>query len=549
MRKILIILIILLVQRAAFANLNLQSETIDSLRQKFIKHELSCTALVTEEIAQIKRYNLDLSRGAAINAFVSLNPSVYEQAKELDLYQKKNNHLIGPLHCIPIVVKDNIDTITSPTTSGSLALIGSQPVKDAVIVKKLKQAGAIIIGKGSMDEFASGISGMSTRSGRIGNAVNPTMNPGGSSGGVAAAVSAGFAVAGIGTDNSGSVRIPAAFNGAVGLRPSMGLISQTGIVPRGNIDGTAGPIARNLSDLSQVLAVISQPDRTDKNALMLHKNLKDVNIGIIKSVTNMDPYEDMPTPVRQLFAKLSSRLNNMGANIKTIELNDFDGDRQDNRAGEYQQMNEYLSSFPSTRKSYEDICQSGRTMVFGSVDNCLKDLKDIPRLNGKIYKSILARFENNRKIIEKQMQAKRIDILLIPVSRVGIATYDIEKINSGRMPVSSNSGLPSLVLPIGIYRGMPVAVEVIGKFNTDPQLISLAKTIEDSLNVNSVPKLHHAKSNLNKLSIPEYNNLLSRIGFDSFKHWIKGTANSLVTVAEFNESVRRVSNLGNDGPR
>src|SRR5690606_23277037 len=127
------------------------------------------------------------------------------------------------LHCIPVILKDNIDSYDTTTTAGSYALLGNQPAQDAFLVAELRKAGAIILGKGGMDEFARGIIGINSRNGRIGNAYEPNKNPGGSSGGVGAAISANFVMIGMGTDNSGSVRIPAVFNGLVGLRPSTGL--------------------------------------------------------------------------------------------------------------------------------------------------------------------------------------------------------------------------------------------------------------------------------------------------------------------------------------
>lgn len=198
-------------------NFKLTEYTIASVHQAIQSHQLTCTKLINDYLFRIKIYNLSLRYEAPINAFVALNPNIFNEAQKLDSYYTKTGHIKGPLHCIPVIVKDNIDTINSPSTSGSLAMLGSQPINNAFLVQQLIQAGAIIIGKGSMDEFASGMTGISGRSGRVGNAYDPTQNPGGSSSGSAAAVSANFAIIGIGTDNSGSVRIPAAFNGVYGI--------------------------------------------------------------------------------------------------------------------------------------------------------------------------------------------------------------------------------------------------------------------------------------------------------------------------------------------
>src|SRR5580658_3746684 len=238
-----------------------------SIHTAIEQHQLTCEQLINHYLERIKQYNLSTAKHAPINAFNEINPTALDQARQLDNHYSQTQKLSGSLHCIPVVLKDNIDTYDATTTSGTLALLGNQPNQDAFLVSQLRKAGAIILAKGGMDELASGFSGISSRSGRIGNAYDPDKNPGGSSGGPAAAVSANFAMIGIGTDNSGSVRIPAAFNGIVGLRPSTGLISQRGIFPAGNLDGTAGPLARNVEDLARLLDVIAQEDPQDKKTI------------------------------------------------------------------------------------------------------------------------------------------------------------------------------------------------------------------------------------------------------------------------------------------
>ena len=241
----------------------LEEATIESIHNAIKNHQITCKELVNKYLERIKLYNLSISKHAPINAFTEININVLDQAKKLDDAYSKTQQLSGSLHCIPVVLKDNINSYDSTSTSGTLSLLGNQPHQDAFLVAKLREAGAIILGKGGMDELASGMFGINNRNGRIGNAYDPDKNPGGSSGGSAVAVSANFAMIGIGSDNSGSVRIPAAFNGIYGLRPSTGLISQQGIFPAGNLDGTAGPLARNVEDLARVLDVIAKEDQND----------------------------------------------------------------------------------------------------------------------------------------------------------------------------------------------------------------------------------------------------------------------------------------------
>ncbi|MCE2983803.1 MAG: amidase [Parachlamydia sp.] len=359
--------------------------SIDSIHEAFQKNEITSSDLVSFYIERIKEHNLDLSRGAAINAFVSINPAVYEEARRLDETFKATGRLVGPLHGIPIVVKDNVDTYDTPSSSGSLALLGSQPIHDAFIVKKMRDAGAIILGKTSMDEFGNGMVGKSSRSGRTGNPYNPLYSPGGSSGGSAAAVNANFAVLSIGTDNSGSVRVPAAFNGLTGLRPSTGLISRNGIFPRGNLDGVAGPLARSAKDLAILLSVIAKADPNDPRTLEAERSdsyvpfnregLKGKRIGIIKNITGKDPYAKTSDSIGKVYEEFFSKLIFLGAALVDITIPSFQLDRTRNLSGEIEEINHYLSRFPSTRESFNDICRSGRTLSFGGTQGCLEHEK------------------------------------------------------------------------------------------------------------------------------------------------------------------------------
>src|SRR5204862_8316077 len=161
---------------------------------------------------------------------IALNPRALDEAAALDR-ERGSGRIRGPLHGIPIVVKDNYDTADMPTTAGSKALDGSMAARDAFQVRKLREAGAVIVGKTNLHEFARGITTVSSLGGQTRNPYDPTRNPGGSSGGTGAAVAADFAPAGMGSDTCGSIRYPAAENSLVGLRPTMGLSSRSGIVP------------------------------------------------------------------------------------------------------------------------------------------------------------------------------------------------------------------------------------------------------------------------------------------------------------------------------
>jgi Asp-tRNA(Asn)/Glu-tRNA(Gln) amidotransferase A subunit family amidase len=170
----------------------------------------SCAAAIRAVLADIARRDLDTSEGPPLNAFLTLNPNALAQAQALDRKAVAGEPK-GSLFCVPVAVKDNFDTYDMPATVGSLALIGNQPPRDAPFVERLRKAGAIIVGKTNMDEFAMGIRGLSGAGGRVGNAYDTAQSAGGSSGGSGAAVGAGYVPFAVGSDNCGSLRIPAAY--------------------------------------------------------------------------------------------------------------------------------------------------------------------------------------------------------------------------------------------------------------------------------------------------------------------------------------------------
>ena len=208
-------------------------------------------------LARIAAYE---DSGPKLNAIITVNPRALETAAALDA-ERRSRGPRGPLHGIPVLLKDNIDTVDMPTSNGSAILRDAMAPDDAFIAKVLRDAGAVILGKASMGEFAGG--SYNSVSGQTINPYHFKRNTGGSSSGSGAAIAANFAVLAIGTDTSTSVRGPSSFNGIVGLRPTTGLISRDGIAPKNLNFDSAGPMARTVTDLALMLSVIAAPDRAD----------------------------------------------------------------------------------------------------------------------------------------------------------------------------------------------------------------------------------------------------------------------------------------------
>ncbi|MCY4398755.1 MAG: amidase family protein [Gemmatimonadetes bacterium] len=240
-------------------SLSLSEATIADLNAAFDRGSLTSERLVALYLARIEAYDDD---GPRLNAFLTLNPRALETARALDRERRET----GPrslLHGIPVVLKDNVDTHDMPTTAGSLLLKGSMPPDDAFIVQRLREAGAIILGKANMSELASGVQ-MSSIDGPMLNPHNLTRTPSGSSGGTGVAIAAWLAQVGIGTDTGGSVRGPATSNGIAGLKPTLGLLSRDGIVPLALSFDTAGPMARSVFDVAAMLTVMVGVDPADE---------------------------------------------------------------------------------------------------------------------------------------------------------------------------------------------------------------------------------------------------------------------------------------------
>ncbi len=505
--------------------------TIYSLQKNILDKKISCEELINNYIDRIKHFNLNtLSNQASLNAIVAINENAIEQARTLDLQFKKSNQLIDTLHCIPVVIKDNINSYDINATSGSLSLLGNQATSDATIVQHMRNAGAIILATTSMDEFASGMSGFSSKSGRIGNAYNPSQNSGGSSGGSAVAVSANFSILGIGTDNSGSIRIPAAFNGIVGLRPTTGLISQNGIFPRGNLDGIAGPMARNATDLAILLDVISREDAKKVNTdnhqqksryhSALNKNaLQKKRIGIVQRVGDTEPFKDMPSEIKSAFEQATEKMQKSGAVIvPNIIIANYNTERLYNQAGEREDINNYLKSFPSVRQSYKDICESKRSLIFSDTKSCLAYIKNLPNKNSAKHQKALEIFKQNRRTIETILKEQNLDALLLPVSTTGSATYNSKSVGPNEL-IASNAGLPAITFPISYTQnlGMPIGVELIGKQYDEAKLISIAYGYEQNSFKRIAPRMPAQNAKLIDLNISELNNLYATIGYNIFE--------------------------------
>ena len=237
----------------------LEETTIATIHAAFVSGQLTCVQLVQAYLARIEAYD---DEGPALNAILTVNPKALETAAEMDrLYAARSP--AAPLHCIPVILKDNYDTADMPTTGGSVTLARSFPIDDAFVVKQLREAGALMIAKANLTELARGGTTVSALGGQTRNPYELTRTPGGSSGGTGAAIAANFAVLGTGTDTGQSIRSPASAQSLVGIRPTRGLVSRDGIIPVSTTQDEADPITRTVEDAVRMLDAIVGYDPND----------------------------------------------------------------------------------------------------------------------------------------------------------------------------------------------------------------------------------------------------------------------------------------------
>ena len=290
----------------------------------------SSVLITTAYLARIEAYD---KAGAELNAMIRINPNALEEAEALDR-ERATRGARGPLHGIPIILKDNYDLAGMPSTAASIGLAGLMPPDDGFQVRKLREAGAVFVGKSNLHELASGISTIASLGGQTLNPYDLTRNPGGSSGGTGAAIASSFAAVGWGSDTCGSIRIPASHNNLVGLRPTKGLSSIDGIVPLSHTQDTGGPLARSVYDLAIALDATIGPDPADLATKILEGRLLPVfadvldesalqgaRIGMLASAFGDGGAE---AAAAEVVRAAIDEMVELGADTLTVEIPDLD---------------------------------------------------------------------------------------------------------------------------------------------------------------------------------------------------------------------------------
>ena len=473
--------------------------SILDLQAELTEGTLTSHKLVKDYLARITAYN---QNGPALNAIVTLNPDALAQADRLDRERKKGGPH-GPLYGIPILVKDNYDTIDMPTSGGTLALARLQPTADAFQVKRLRDAGAIILGKATMHELAAGITTVSSLTGYTRNPYDPSRAPGGSSGGPAVSVAASFAAAAMGSDTCGSIRIPAAFQNLVGLRTTRGLASRTGVMPLSSTQDIAAPLARTVTDLAIMLDATVGTDPEDPTTADANQHvpksyltglkpdsLKGARIGVVRSLFGNAPEDAEVTTV---IDKALSTMKAQGADIVEITLPELDGEMRDSSIIPYEfkyDLAAYLNSHPGAPvHSLGEILDLG--MDHEQLDAGLR-LRNGVDLQTKKDSDALAQVLQKRAALKSMVSDKlvreHLDALVYPTMLRKPALIGEPQGGWQNCQLSASTGLPALALPAGwTPDGLPVGLELLGAEFAEPTLLNLAYGWEQSTSPRRAP--------------------------------------------------------------
>jgi len=470
---------------------------------------------ITEVVqAYLNRIDAIDKNGPQLNSVIQLNPEALDIAAGLD-QELREGHLRGPLHGIPVLIKDNIDTRDQmPTTAGSRALAQSFPLKDSYIVQKLRQAGAVILGKTNLSEWANfrgelSISGWSGLGGQTRNPYDPDRNPCGSSSGSGVAVSANLCVIAIGTETDGSIVCPSHINGIVGIKPTVGLLSRNGIIPISWTQDTPGPMARNVTDAAICLGVLTGVDSADSKTLagsahmltdytqfLKSDGLKGKRLGIYKESLGVNYKVD------SLFRKAVADLEKQGATV--VEVDQISPPETDALSFnimlfEYKDgLNRYFASLgPGAKiKNIDDL------IAFNKNDSI--ELKyfnqhylEMAAAKGDLqspeYQHDLSAMLANRreKGIDRVMAELNLDAIIAPTGSPAWVTDPIngDAYQLGTSSPAAQAGYPNITVPMGFIEGLPAGISFFGKAWSEPTLIEIAFAYEQATHHRKAPVL------------------------------------------------------------
>jgi amidase len=470
--------------------------SISDLQKAMTEGRVTATALVRSYLTRIHAFD---QQGPKLNAMITLNPNAVAEAEALDRERAARGRLRGPLHGIPVIVKDNYSTSDMQTSAGTMALLGFIPAQDAFQVRKLQDAGAVILGKSNMHELASGIVTVGSAFGQTLNPYDTERIPGGSSGGTGAAITASFAAAGMGSDTCGSIRIPSAFNNLVGLRPTKGLSSIAGIVPLSTTQDVAGPLARSVADLAVILdatigedpadpATHLQPGQTRPvfSTALQADALRGARIGVFEPLFgSASDDQEMIRLIRTAVADMGAQ----GAILESIKMPDFSDLINGSSVIDFEFKEDfaaYLAQSPTAPvRTLQEILDKG--FYHATLESALKRRAAAKGRESGDYRKALAKRTEVQTAILKLLDDHNLDALAYPTmlrkpARVG------ESQRGSTCQLSATTGFPAISIPAGFTSdGLPDGMELLGRPYDDAKLVSFAYAFEQATHHRRAP--------------------------------------------------------------
>jgi amidase len=489
-------------------NFELNEITIDALQQAMQSGKYtsrSITEMYLKRIAAIDK------SGPGLNAIIELNPDALSIADALDA-ERKAGKLRGPMHGIPVLIKDNINSGDKMmTTAGAAALQGNYAAKDAFIVAQLRASGAVLLGKTNLSEWANfrsthSASGWSSRGRQTKCPYILDRNPSGSSSGSGAAVAANLCTVAIGTETDGSVVSPSSVNGIVGIKPTVGLLSRSGIIPISATQDTAGPMARTVKDAALLLGALTGVDDEDavtKNSegksqrdytSFLDTNaLQNKRIGVEKS------FLEGNEQIVSVFKEAIEVLKKQGATIVEIELKKALSDMGDAEFTVLQYefkdgVNKYLSTANAKVKTLKDVIDFNKQNEASAMPFFKQEILEMCEkkgdLNSSEYKEALHKTLTSRLIIDDIIADNKLDVICGVTNGlswcIDLINGDYDTGFSFSTPAAI-AGYPHITVPMGMIHNLPIGLSFMGSAYTEPQLISLAYSYEQATKKRMTP--------------------------------------------------------------
>jgi amidase len=492
----------------------MEEMTVSEMQEKLDSGEMTAVRLVEGYLERIG--TIDRS-GPKVNAVIEINPDAPAIAAALD-QERNEGRLRGPLHGIPVMLKDNIDTHDRmQTCAGSLALEGSIAPRDAFLVERLRAAGAVILGKTNLSEWANfrgkhSVSGWSSRGGLTHNPYALDRSACGSSSGSAAAVAANLCAVAVGTETDGSIICPSQTNGIVGIKPTLGLISRSGIIPIAHSQDTAGPMARTVADAALLLGALTGVDGRDpasrsssKRALQDYRplldrsGLKGARIGVARSLAGTDPH------VLKVFEACLEVLKQLGAVlVDPVIVPNFKKIGKSEREVLHYEFKADLNSYLAQRgtetrvKTMEDIIRFNdenkpRVMPYFGQELMIEAQKKGPLTN----KQYLLALEKDHRLTRREgilavMKKHNLDALTVPSGppawMIDLVNGDADNWDIESTSMAAVAGYPHISVPAGYVFGLPVGLSFFGKAWQEGTLIKLAYAFEQATQVRKSPQ-------------------------------------------------------------